>query len=251
MKATSAEIFTDILSVVFNVDGNADEPRLRMKNISQISGEIGLKVGEHSDYFGVINIGDTSGLMKNCERKGIFVGNEEFLSSSLFQNINTSNSKINMLIGSRKFTEGWNSWRVSTMGLINFAQGEGSQAIHLFGRGVRLKGYDGCLKRSSKLDSRVTLPKHIDLLETLTIFGIRAQYMEDFKRYLELEGAPINETIRKYTLPVISRFNAVKDKKLYNITVRHDANFKQQAARLILDKPDKGFSRYLSKTVID
>lgn len=253
MKATSAEIFTDILRVVFNVDGNADEPRLRMKNISQISGEIGLKVGEHSDYFGVINIGDTSGLMKNCERKGIFVGNEEFLSSSLFQNINTSNSKINMLIGSRKFTEGWNSWRVSTMGLINFAQGEGSQAIQLFGRGVRLKGYDGCLKRSSKLDSRVTLPKHIDLLETLTIFGIRAQYMEDFKSYLEREGTPINETIRKYTLPVISRFNAVKDKKLHTIIVRHDVHFKQQAARLILDKPDEEFFRYLrnSKTVID
>ncbi|MBR4903320.1 MAG: DEAD/DEAH box helicase family protein [Selenomonadaceae bacterium] len=248
-----AEIFADILRVVFNVDGNADEPRLRMKNISQISGEIGLKVGEHSDYFGVINIGDTSGLMKNCERKGILVGTEEFLSSSLFRNINTANSKINMLIGSRKFTEGWNSWRVSTMGLINFAKGEGSQAIQLFGRGVRLKGYDGCLKRSGKLDSRLTLPKHIDLLETLTIFGIRAQYMEDFKSYLEREGTPVNETIREYTLPVISRFNAVKDKKLHTIIVRRDAHFKQQAARLILDKPDAGFLSYLlkSKTVID
>lgn len=35
---------------------------------------------------------------------------------------------------------------------INFAKGEGSQAIQLFGRGVRLKGYGGCLKRSGKLD---------------------------------------------------------------------------------------------------
>lgn len=253
INITPAEIFTDILRVVFNVDGNADEPRLRMKNISQIAGEIGLKVGEHSDYFGVINIGDTSGLMKNCERKGILVGTEEFLSTSLFRNINAANSRINMLIGSRKFTEGWNSWRVSTMGLINFAKGEGSQAIQLFGRGVRLKGYDGCLKRSSKLDSRLTIPKHIDLLETLTIFGIRAQYMEDFKSYLAREGTPINETIRKYTLPVISRFNEVKDKKLHTITVRHDANFKQQAARLILDKPDAEFWSYLrkSKTFID
>lgn len=158
-----------------------------------------------------------------------------------------------MLIGSRKFTEGWNSWRVSTMGLINFARGEGSQAIQLFGRGVRLKGYNGCLKRSRKLDTNVTHPEHIELLETLTIFGVKAQYMEDFKSYLEQEGTPTNETVHEYRLPVISRFDEVKGKKLHVIKVKNGANFKQQAARLILDKPDQGFLRYLlkSKTVID
>jgi len=81
------------------------------------------------------------------------------------------------------------------MGLINFAKGEGSQAIQLFGRGVRLKGYNGCLKRSRSLDKGVNVPKHIELLETLTIFGIKAQYMEDFKKYLELEELPTNENV--------------------------------------------------------
>lgn len=253
MDADPADIFADVLRIVFNTDGNADEPRLRMENIRQVAGEIGLKVGEYGDYFGVINIGDTSGLLKNCEQKGIIVSNEEFVSESLFRNINTPNSKIKMLIGSRKFTEGWNSWRVSTMGLINFAKGEGSQAIQLFGRGVRLKGYDGCLKRSRKLDSNVTPPEHIELLETLTIFGVKAQYMEDFKSYLEQEGTPTNETIHEYRLPVISRFDKVKGRKLHVIKVKNGANFKQQAARLILDRPDPGFLRYLlkSKTVID
>lgn len=139
------------------------------------------------------------------------------------------------------------------MGLINFAKGEGSQAIQLFGRGVRLKGYNGCLKRSRKLDTNVTPPKHIELLETLTIFGVKAQYMEDFKSYLEQEGTPTNETIHEYRLPVISRFDEVKEKKLHVIKVKDGANFKQQAARLILDKPNQGFLRYLlkSKTVID
>lgn len=253
LEPNPAEIFADVLRIVFNTDGNADEPRLRMENIRQVSGEIGLKVGEYGDYFGVINIGDTSGLLKNCEQKGIIVSNEEFVSESLFRNINRPNSNIKMLIGSRKFTEGWNSWRVSTMGLINFAKGEGSQAIQLFGRGVRLKGYNGCLKRSRKLDTNVTHPEHIELLETLTIFGVKAQYMEDFKSYLEQEGAPTNETVHEYRLPVISRFDEVKGKKLHVIKVKNGANFKQQAARLILDKPDQGFLRYLlkSKTVID
>lgn len=253
LEPDPAVIFSDILRIIFNTDGNADEPRLRMENIRQVTGEIGLKVGEYGDYFGVINIGDTSGLMKSCEQKGIIISNEEFVSESLFRHINTPNSKIKILIGSRKFTEGWNSWRVSTMGLINFAKGEGSQAIQLFGRGVRLKGYNGCLKRSRKLDTNVTPPKHIELLETLTIFGVKAQYMEDFKSYLEQEGTPTNETIHEYRLPVISRFDEVKEKKLHVIKVKDGANFKQQAARLILDKPDQGFLRYLlkSKTVID
>ena len=248
-----ADIFVDVLRIVFNTDGSADEPRLRMENIRQVAGEIGLKVGEYGEYFGVINIGDTSGLLRICEQKGIIVSNEEFVSQSLFRNINTPDSKIKMLIGSRKFTEGWNSWRVSTMGLINFAKGEGSQAIQLFGRGVRLKGYNGCLKRSRKLDSGITPPSYIDVLETLTLFGVKAQYMEDFKKYLEQEGTPTNETLYEYRLPVISRFEEVKDKKLHVIKVKNGANFKQQAARLIMDRPDQGFLRYLlkSKTIID
>ena len=47
--------------------------------VGQVAGEIGLKVGEYGEYFGVINIGDTSGLLKNCEQKGIIVSNEEFV----------------------------------------------------------------------------------------------------------------------------------------------------------------------------
>ena len=50
-----------------------------------------------------------------------------------------TNSSINILIGSKKFSEGWNCWRVSTMGLMNIGQSEGSEIIQLFGRGVRLK----------------------------------------------------------------------------------------------------------------
>lgn len=82
-----AAVFADILHIVFNTDGNADEPRLRLENIRQVSGEIGLKVGEYGDYFGVINIGDTSGLLKNCEQKGIIVSTEEFVSDSLFRRL--------------------------------------------------------------------------------------------------------------------------------------------------------------------
>lgn len=249
----SNEVYYDMLRLVFNTNTGSDEPRLHLESLKLISGEIGLKVGNSDEFFGVISIGDTSGLMKNCELKGIDCRTEEFVSDSLFRDINKKDSKIKVLIGSRKFTEGWNSWRVSTMGLINFAKGEGSQAIQLFGRGVRLKGYNGCLKRSRKLDSSVKAPKNIEDLETLTIFGVKAQYMEDFKAYLEAEGAPTNDNILEFRLPVVSRFDEVKEKKLRVIKVKDGVNFKKQAKRMILDVPDDKFLSYLlkSKTVID
>lgn len=250
-----ATVFSDLLRIIFNSNINADEPRLRMVNIRQVTGEIGLKVGEYGDYFGVINIGDSSGLLKKCEQKNIVVSTDEIVSDSLFKNINASNSDIKVLIGSRKFTEGWNSYRVSTMGLINFAKGEGSQAIQLFGRGVRLRGYKKSLKRSRMLDKSIKpdnkdIPKHIELLETLTIFGLKAQYMEDFRDYLDKEEL---SSIHEYRLPVISRFNLIQDKELRVIKVKKDADFKRQARRLVLDKPDDEFLKYLlkSKTIID
>jgi len=77
--------------------------------------------------------------------------------------------------------------------------------------------------------------------------------MEDFNTYLEREGMPLNYKIHEFHLPVISRYNEVKDKKLHVIKVNDSANFKKQAHRMILDKPCDGFRRYLNKnrTIID
>ena len=69
-------------------------------------------------------------------------------------------------------------------------KGEGAQIIQLFGRGVRLKGYDLSLKRSGKtrLPEGVERPRHIGVLETLGIFGIHADYMAQFRDFLDEEG---------------------------------------------------------------
>ena len=250
-KPAPEVLYADVLRYVFNSDTISDEPRLRVEAIKQIQGEIAMRIGD-SEYFGVINIGDTSKLIKQCDECGIVARDEEFSKESLFRNINKKDSNVKILIGSRKFTEGWNSWRVSTMGLINFAQSEGSQAIQLFGRGVRLKGHQGNLKRSSMLEG-VKIPKDMRYIETLTIFGVRANYMEDFKKFLENEGAPTNDEVINIKLPVISRFADLKGKTLRVIKVKNGINFKKQSQRLILDVPQDDFMSYLnrSKTKID
>ena len=56
---------------------------------------------------------------------------DDVISDSLFEGINDPASEINILIGAKKFMEGWNSWRVSNMGLLNIGRTEGSEIIQL------------------------------------------------------------------------------------------------------------------------
>jgi len=87
---------------------------------------------------------------------------QDVISQSLFDKIKNPSSTINILIGAKKFIEGWDTWRVSTMGLLNIGTSEGPQIIQLFGRGIRLKGKDMSLQRSYE----VTGNKLLKILET-------------------------------------------------------------------------------------
>lgn len=190
---TPDQIYEDILKKLFNAEA---KQRLKVVNIKNSKGELALRVG-NADPFGLINIGDDAGFFKEVEKPesiAFFDSESDNFQEAIFRTINNKDSKINVLIGSRKFTEGWSSWRVSTMGLLNMGQGEGSQIIQLFGRGVRLKGKDFSLKRSTPNQR----PKgaHLERLETLNVFGVNAGYMATFKEYLKEEGVtPSDELI--------------------------------------------------------
>ena len=171
---------------------------VRAVELKAAAGEIGLRAGADSPYFAVINIGDVAGLMKLLEARGI-VREDENITGSLFTRINEPNSPVNVLIGSRKFMEGWDSFRVSSMGLMNIGKGEGAQIIQLFGRGVRLWGKGLSLKRSSAIEPDGAAP-NIRLLETLNVFGVRANYMAQFREYLKQEG--IETEFEEIHLPI-------------------------------------------------
>ncbi|MBT4199397.1 DEAD/DEAH box helicase family protein [Desulfobacula sp.] len=197
----ATDLFHDILKVVFRAGSSGN---MHVVHLKGSGGEIGLRVGEN-DFFGLVNIGDAASLIRLFREnlKENMVVTDQVFSSSFFQDINSKNSPINILVGAKKFTEGWSSWRVSTMGLMNVGRSEGSEIIQLFGRGVRLKGYDFSLKRSSSIPG-MKHPKYLQILETLNVFGIRSNYMEEFEEYLKEEGVgeSVTETIM---LPVIKR----------------------------------------------
>ncbi|EHV4277762.1 DEAD/DEAH box helicase family protein [Salmonella enterica] len=184
------DIYLDILARLFNTTHSGQ--RLRVLNLIGSKGELALQVGE-AEPFGLINIGDSPSLYKMCEEDTTFDYQRDDFAKSLFHTLNDKDSQLHILIGSRKFTEGWSSWRVSTMGLLNMGRGEGSQIIQLFGRGVRLKGRNYSLKRSTPGERPKGL--HLEKLETLNIFGVRADYMATFKQYLEDEGITPSDEI--------------------------------------------------------
>jgi len=168
----------DLYEKVFNGRG-----KLRILEIKRAEGEFGLRLGENA-YFGVVNIGDVSAFKKLLKEKGFEI-EQDAISDSLFDSIKRENSTINILIGSKKFIEGWDTWRVSCMGLLNIGKGEGPQIIQLFGRGVRLKGKNLSLKRSGNPE--------ISILETLNIYGISADYIGKFLSAIKKEEVEFEE----------------------------------------------------------
>jgi len=184
-------LYDDILRRMFHTSASGG---LHLCDIKSSPGEIGLKAAGADDYFGLIYIGDTTAFRQLVEANAPeIVLEQDAISSSLFERINRPDSALHVLIGAKKFMEGWNSWRVASMGLLNIGRQEGSQIIQLFGRGVRLKGKDLSLKRSAALSGGH--PKHLRLLETLNIFAVRANYMAQFRDYLEREGVEVEPPI--------------------------------------------------------
>ena len=186
-----ASLYNDILHRLFHAPAGGG---LHLCEIKSSVGELGLKAANAEDYFGLIYIGDTSAFKKLVEEDSNDITLEQdAIAASLFERINRPDSGLHVLIGAKKFMEGWNSWRVASMGLLNIGRQEGSQIIQLFGRGVRLKGKAMCLRRSAALEGEH--PKHIRMLETLNIFAVRANYMAQFRDYLEREGVEVEPPI--------------------------------------------------------
>jgi len=219
-KLSVDEIVEGIYQKVFGGKG-----RLELYEIKNAEGEIGLKVTIGEKYFGVVNVGDVHSLKKLIKESEIEVKEDHF-SQSLFFGINESNSHVNILIGSKKFVEGWNSWRVSNMGLINMGKGEGPQIIQLFGRGVRLKGKDYSLKREENPDYK------LKALQTLFIFGLNADYINAFLTTIEKEEVHYEEIV----IPI--NFNKPEDweGKIYTIKTKEEFDFLQHPIKLEIDE---------------
>jgi len=132
-------MYQEILDLIFNSSADAKLNVVRLKNTE---GEIGLRVGRNEDYFGLINIGSgtTKQFVDRVEENTDIIVEEQEFKGSIFSDLDSGNSDVNVLIGAKRFTEGWDSYRVSNMGLMRVGRNEGAEIIQIFGRGIRLRG---------------------------------------------------------------------------------------------------------------
>lgn len=176
--------------------------RLRLHLVSE--SEIGLRSSGAADdrYCAVVRVGEARKFVKQAQYAGTLdVGEEDKLAGSLFARIE-SDEHLRFLIGAKMFVEGWSSWRVSAMALMNVGRGAGSEIVQMFGRGVRLRGKGMSLRRAGEAG-----PEAVRLLETLYVFGVRADYLQTFVETLRHEGvarAVHFWPLREYSPPVDS-----------------------------------------------
>lgn len=194
LKHSAAQLYADICQRLFHAPGGG---HLVVERVKGDSGELLLKVGEAEQPFGVINVGDAAALAKHVQseledKHSLAEVRPSEFGEPVFADVHKPTSPIHMLVGSKKFIEGWDCWRVSSLGLMRMGQSEGAQIIQLFGRGVRLQGKDISLMRTSRYQP-VNPPQDIHFLETLNVFGVQADFMATFRDFLESEGLPPND----------------------------------------------------------
>jgi len=231
-----AEFYRDILKRVF--DGSSSG-KLQIERLKGGAGEILLRapMSDTNRPFGLVNVGSPKELCGHLKAlpelaDAVTFAEESDVTDPIFQSVRESSSPVNLLIGSKKFVEGWDCWRVSTLGLMHVGRSEGAQIIQLFGRGVRLIGWEWCLKRSNKSPAPVH-PPYIHELELLNVFGIEADFMMKFKEYLRSEGLPGNEKRRFEKIPLNVTYDFGKKLKIIRPKIKksdgHEYDFKKDA----------------------
>lgn len=200
-------LYADCLETVFHNRA----PALMKAEHAKGQGEVLLTLGAARAPFGIIRVGDTAKLIKKLGDAGLpnlHCGDIDAfkpLFPTLTEKEFSSDKTLNILLGSKMFAEGWSCWRVSTMGFLNIAKNEGSQAIQLFGRGVRLRGWGDRLKRAAHATriQKLNPQAHFGYLERLNIFGLKAGFMATFRDYLEKEGLRADPEKSRITLPTL------------------------------------------------
>ncbi len=191
----------DILKYVFNASSFGKIEYTRILNNSR---EIAfrLKTAESGQHFCLLVASDATKWSDNV------LDNYEYtetpLTKSYFKEINSQNSGITILLGSRIFTEGWDSNRPNVVNFINIGVDEGAQkfVLQAIGRGVRIQPVSGIRKRLDYIvspEETETLSKYIDIkakaeilkrnlpLESLFLFATKKEVIKNITENLSRE----------------------------------------------------------------
>jgi len=196
---------SDITNIVNFLAGLSEADKKKYKYLfnEETSGKLTLTRNPETDdeillsygnggYWGIVNVGNGAKFINDLENDNVIKNpRDQVIVSHIerysFKNIDHQTSPINILIGSRKFAEGWNCFRVSVIGLINLGSSKGNKIIQIFGRGVRIKGLKNDGKRTFAAHNedyfklrKTKEDEKLRMLETLCVFSLKKSYLETF-----------------------------------------------------------------------
>ena len=234
LPRTGTDHYAELCDLLFHGQG-----RLRVVHLTAGEGEMHLRVADNPP-FGVLNVGDSAGLYRLLTENAhpdFDVDRDLGFAARLFGDVDRPDSPVNVVVGARRFIAGWNSWRVSTMGLMHVGVGEGPEIIQMFGRGVRLKGWNMSLKRHRESGAEPPSDSAaLRELETLYIFGLRANYMRTFRELLRAEGVRVDRE------PVRPGANFDRGKNPRPLRVRDGPKYEYSDQRPVLPHPGESDS---------
>jgi len=155
----------DLRTMVFNTSTSS---KIKWQK-GEAGKEIVLQLETSDTPFGLIRIGDVDTFSHD-----MLIGNYEevvgYERKHYFKYLNDNDSKINMLVGSRTFYEGWDSNRPNVINLINIGSAEAKKFVpQAIGRGVRIQPDPDKFQNRKRLSSGDE-NKNL-LLETLVVFA--------------------------------------------------------------------------------
>lgn len=155
----------DILENVFN---SSNYGKIEIKT-GEANKEIAMQLETANTPFMLIKIGDTNKFKREKLGDNYQIG-KSYATSKFFDSLNSKNSKINILLGSRAFYEGWDSNRPNVLNFINIGSSDAKKfVLQSIGRGVRIQPVQSDItyrKRARDNDSYKN-----ELFETLFVYA--------------------------------------------------------------------------------
>ncbi|RDU57925.1 DEAD/DEAH box helicase family protein [Helicobacter sp. MIT 99-5507] len=200
----------EVKQSVFYASANAGIEACRIKGNDK---ELVFKSKNASKPFLLLNIGNIKEWQKDYILElGIDIG--EDLEQGYFASINDINSPINIMMGSKVFSEGWDSNRVNIINFINIGSTQAKKyVLQTIGRGVRIEPFAYLRKRLEKcglksFDISSKLGFKNQWLETLFIMASDKEAikyilekMQQFSSKKALKGFRKNQTFKPLYVP--------------------------------------------------
>jgi superfamily II DNA or RNA helicase len=160
-----------------------------------------LKSATESSHFAIVYIGEAHKWEQENDVLSGYDKSNTALTDSYFDTIEEPDNKINLLLGSRIFTEGWDSNRPNVINFINIGVNDEAKkfVLQTTGRGVRIEPIKNHRNRLKYIEDKEALAKVLDNEEQKEIL--------DHKKQLPVESLFVFATDKDVISNIIEGLN--------------------------------------------